>query len=269
LVFAKWDVPEPKVDNQSIFDKLKDAAPDGRVYVEDGNLPDGKAAATQNVESEFYNHYVAHSPIEPYTVLAHVEDDQATVWASTQAPSRVRETAAETLNIPEENVHVITPFVGGGFGGKKSGRQISEAVKLSKITGHPVQLAWTRKEEFFYDAFRPAAVVQIKSGLNANGRITFWECDVLFAGSRSSEPIYSIPHYSVKMRSSGNVHPFATGAWRGPGSNTNVFAMESFTEILARAAGIDPLNFRLNNLTDERMIRVLEAARDKFGHNFK
>ena len=56
------------------------------------------------------------------------------------------------LEIPEENIHVITPFVGGGFGGKKSGQQISEAVRLSKITGHPVQLAWTRREEFFYDA---------------------------------------------------------------------------------------------------------------------
>ena len=191
-----------------------------------------------------------------------------TVWASTQAPFRVRGTVAETLEIPEENVHVITPFVGGGFGGKKSGQQISEAVKLSKITGHPVQLAWTRREEFFYDAFRPAAVVQLESGLNAEGHITFWECDILFTGSRSSEPIYNIPHFLVKTRSTNSVHPFRTGAWRGPGSNTNVFAMESHTDILAQAAGMDPLLFRMNNLTDERMIRVLNTAADKFGHNF-
>ena len=123
---------------------------------------------------------------------------RCTVWASTQAPFRVRGTVAETLEIPEENVHVITPFVGGGFGGKKSGQQISEAVKLSKITGRPVQLAWTRKEEFFYDAFRPAALVQLESGLNAEGHIIYWECDILFTGSRSSEPIYNIPHFRVK-----------------------------------------------------------------------
>jgi nicotinate dehydrogenase subunit B len=269
LVSAKWDVPEPKVDNQSIFDYLKKAAPEGRVYVEKGNLPDGHAAANQRVESEFYNHYVAHAPMEPYTVLAHVEDEQVTVWASTQAPFRVRGTVAATLEIPEENVHVITPFVGGGFGGKKSGQQISEAVKLSKISGHPVQLAWTRREEFFYDAFRPAALVQLESGLNAKGHITFWECDILFTGSRSSEPIYNIPHFRVKTRSTSNVHPFGTGAWRGPGSNTNVFAMESHTDILAQAAGMDPLLFRMNNLTDERMIRVLKTAADKFGHKFK
>ncbi|WP_340111859.1 xanthine dehydrogenase family protein molybdopterin-binding subunit [Maribellus mangrovi] len=269
LVDAKWELPEPKVDNRSIFDTLKNAAPDGRIYVEDGKLSDGRSAAKQQLESEFYNHYVAHAPMEPYTVLAHVQDELTTVWASTQAPFRVRQTAAAAIDIPEEKVRVITPFVGGGFGGKKSGRQITEAVKLSKISGHPVQLAWTRKEEFFYDAFRPAAVVQLKSGLNAKGRITFWECDILFTGSRSSEPIYNIPHYRVKTASAGGVHPFATGAWRGPGSNTNVFAMESFTDMLAVAAGTDPLNFRLNNLSDQRMIRVLRAARDKFGHEFK
>jgi len=268
LVSAKWDVPEPNVDNQSIFDYLKKAAPAGRVYVEEGSLPDGHAASKQKVKSEFYNHYVAHAPIEPYTVLAHVEDKQVTVWASTQAPFRVRGTVAETLEIPEENVHVITPFVGGGFGGKKSGQQISEAVKLSKITGHPVQLAWTRREEFFYDAFRPAAVVQLESGLNEKGHITFWECDILFTGSRSSEPIYNIQHFRVKTRSTGRVHPFGTGAWRGPGSNTNVFAMESHTDILAQAAGMDPLLFRMNNLRDERMIRVLKNAAEKYDHNF-
>jgi nicotinate dehydrogenase subunit B len=269
LVSAKWDVPEPKVDNQSIFDYLKKAAPDGRIYVEKGSLADGHAAAKLRVESEFYNHYVAHAPNEPYAVLANVEDEQVTVWASTQAPFRVRGTVAETLEIPEENVHVITPFVGGGFGGKKSGQQISEAVKLSKITRHPVQLAWTRREEFFYDAFRPAAVVQLESGLDAEGHITVWECDILFTGSRSSEPIYNIPHFRVKTRSARGVHPFGTGAWRGPGSNTNVFAMESHTDILAQAAGMDPLSFRMNNLTDQRMIRVLNTAVDKFGNNFK
>jgi CO/xanthine dehydrogenase Mo-binding subunit len=90
----------------------------------------------------------------------------------------------------------------------------------------------------------------------------------MFTGSRSSEPIYNIPHFLVKTQSTRNVHPFNTGAWRGPGSNTNVFAMESHTDILAQAAGMDPLLFRMNNLTDERMIRVLNIAADKFGRNF-
>ena len=268
MVSAIWDESEPRVENKSLFSYLKEAEPDGRVYVEQGSLPEGQAAAKQRVESEFYNHYVAHAPMEPYTVLARVEDDQATIYASTQAPFRVRGTAAGTLDIPEEKVRVITPFVGGGFGGKKSGQQISEAVKLSKISGRPVQLAWTRKEEFFYDTFRPAALIQLESGLSADGHITFWDCDILYAGTRSSEPIYSIPHFNVRSRNKNAVHPFGTGAWRGPGSNTNVFAMESHTDILAQAAGMDPLSFRRHNLSDERMIRVLNAAADKFGRSF-
>lgn len=268
LIDARWEVPEPEVNNRSVFDHLKAAAPEARVHVEQGSLPDGHAAAKQRVRSEFYNHYVAHAPMEPYAVLVHAEADVVRVWASTQAPFRVRQTVAQTLEIQEEKVHVVTPFVGGGFGGKKSGQQISEAARLSKITGRPVQLAWTRKEEFFYDAFRPAAVILLESGLDAAGRITFWDCDVLYAGSRSSEPIYRIPHFRVRMRNSGRAHPFSTGAWRGPGSNTNVFAMESHTDELAVAAGLDPLEFRRRNLTDDRMIRVLNAAADQFGQRF-
>jgi isoquinoline 1-oxidoreductase len=267
-ITADWDVPQPEVDNRSIFDHLKGAAREGRVHVEKGILSDGYDASVQRVKSEFYNHYVAHAPSEPYAVLAHVEGDRATLWASTQAPFRVRGTVAETLKVPEENIHVITPFVGGGFGGKKSGQQISEATRLSKITGHPVMLAWTRKEEFFYDTFRPAALVQMEAGLDANNHITFWNCDLLFTGSRSSEPIYNIPHFLVRTRGARGAHPFGTGAWRGPGSNTNVFAMESHTAILANAAGMDPLSFRLHNLTDERMIRVLNRVADRFGHSF-
>lgn len=269
LISAKWNVPGSNVDNQSVFDYLKKAAPDGRIHVEQGNLREGQNAAKKKIESEFYNHYVAHAPMEPYTVLADVRNGKATVWASTQAPFRVQNTVAETLDIPEENIHVITPFLGGGFGGKKSGQQISEAVKLSKISGHPVQLAWTRKEEFFYDAFRPAALVQLKSGIDEKGRITCWECDILFTGSRSSEPMYDIPHFRVRTKNNGRVHPFRTGAWRGPGSNTNVFAMESHTDMLAQAAGMDPLQFRLTNLSDKRMIRVLNKVANKFQGNFE
>ncbi len=264
-VSVKWKETGSDLDNNSIFDHLKKSASEGRIHVEKGNLSEGYETSYQLIESEFYNHYVAHAPSEPYAVLAHVEDEKVTIWASTQAPFRVRGTAAVTLNIEEDQVHVITPFLGCGLGGKKSGRQITEAVKLSKISGHPVQLAWTRQEEFFYDTFRPAAVVQLKSGLDSKGLITSWGCDILFTGSRSSEPIYNIPNFMVKTSGDRNAHPFATGAWRGPGSNTNVFAMESHTDILAQVAGMDPLSFRMKNLTDDRMIRVLEVAAEKFG----
>ena len=147
-----------------------------------------------------------------------------------------------------------------------------EAARLARLAGSPVQVAWTRQEEFFFDSYRPAAVVKLRTGLDGGNRITFWDYDVLFAGRRSSEPIYDIPHYRVLSRGSwrerSEAHPFNVGAWRAPASNTNVFAMESQVDIMAAAAGVNPLDFRQTNLTDERMGRVLRVAAENFGRTF-
>jgi nicotinate dehydrogenase subunit B len=100
-----------------------------------------------------------------------VEGNRATVWPSSQTPFRAKEEAAQALGIPAENVRVISPFVGGGFGGKTRNLQVGEAARLAKLTGKPVQVAWSRSEEFFYDSFRPAAIVKIRSGAHQNGDI--------------------------------------------------------------------------------------------------
>ena len=269
---AEYDDSDLAVDNQTIFEHLEKAAPPAEIVTEKGSLEEGMGDAVQSFESTFFNHYVAHAPMETHTALVHIGDDEVRVWASTQSPFRARDSVAETLGISSDRVHVITPFVGGGFGGKNQGQQIVEAARLAKLTGRPVQVAWSREEEFFYDSFRPAALIKARSGLDRMHRITYWDFDIYFAGTRSSEPIYHIPHYLVRSRGAwrGGVqtHPFNVGAWRGPGSNTNVFAMESQTDIMAQAAGIDPLSFRMINLTDARMKRVLEAAAELFGDSF-
>jgi CO/xanthine dehydrogenase Mo-binding subunit len=145
-----------------------------------------------------------------------------------------------------------------------------QAARLSKMTGSPVQVFYTREDEFFYDTFMPAAIVKISSGLDSSNRIVFWDYQVSFAGERSSQNFYDVPHLrtvSCGGFSGGGAspHPFGTGAWRGPGSNTNIYARESHIDVMASKAGIDPLEFRLNNLTDKRMSRVLKAAAEKFG----
>jgi nicotinate dehydrogenase subunit B len=274
LIKAQFDPSESKLDNTTIFEHLKESAPEGNVVTEEGNLEEGKRLASISLTRTYFNHYVAHAPSETHTAIAQVEGNKATVWASTQSPFRAQGEVAQTLGFPPENVRVITPFVGCGFGGKNQGNQITEAARLAKLSGHPVQVAWSRKEEFFYDTFRPAAVIQIESGLDSAGHIVFWEYQNYYAGDRSSQPFYNIPHHRVFSmggwggRSGGSVHPFGVGAWRGPGSNTNVFAIESHIDVLAEKAGMDPLQFRLHNLTDERMKRVLMAAAEKFGESF-
>jgi nicotinate dehydrogenase subunit B len=267
---AQYDRPEPYADDKTIFAHLLKVASQGQTVAEGGNLAEGQSAARFVAEETYLNSYVAHAPMEPHTALAKIEGNKATIWASTQTPFPLKDAAASQLGLPQQNVRVITPFVGGAFGGKSNIRQALEAVRLAKLTGRPVQVAWTRAEEFFYDTFRPAAVVKIKAGVTESGLISFWDYGVYFAGERGSQQFYNIPHHRTMAYGSGwtapeGAHPFATGPWRAPGNNTNTFARESHIDVLAAKAGMDPVEFRLRNLKDARMRRVLQAAADKFG----
>ncbi len=267
---AKWEKPEVKVDDKTIFDHLLKVAPAGDTVSEGGNLTEGEKAAKTIIEKTYLDGYVAHATIETHTALAKIEGGKITIWASTQSPFGIKDEVASALGFAAQDVRVITPFVGGGFGGKGSNRQAVEAAKLAKMAGRPVLLAWTRAEEFFYDTFRPAAVVKIKAGVTGSGSIALWDYGVYFAGERGSQHFYDIPHHRTMAYGSGwrgqpGSHPFGTGAWRAPANNTNTFGRESQIDILAAAAGMDPLEFRLKNLKDARMIRVLKAAAEKFG----
>jgi nicotinate dehydrogenase subunit B len=266
---AEFDPSPSKLDDQNIFDHLLKSAGNGNPVAQGGNLEEGQKQAEILVEQTYLDGYKAHSAMEPHTALAHAEGDKATVWISTQTPFPTKDQIARVLGFGEDNVRVITPFVGGGFGGKSSGGQAIEAARLSKATGKPVQVCWSREEEFFYDTFRPAAVVKIKSGLTKDGKAMLWDYAVYYAGSRGAAQFYDIPHHRTLSVGGGfggdNAHPFATGAWRAPGNNTNCFARESQIDIMAAQAKMDPIEFRLKNLKDERAIRVLKAAAEKFG----
>jgi len=265
---ADWEMPPAGPDDKTIFDHLLKSNPQGRVAAEGGDLEEGRKAATKQFDSTYLNSYVAHATMETHTALAQIEGEQAIVWASTQSPFGAQREIAGAIGFPVEKVRVITPFVGGGFGGKTQSSQAVEAARLAKSTGKPVQVCRTREEEFFQDTFRPAAIVKIKSGVDAQGKIVFWDYDVAFAGERGSQQFYAIPNHRTVARPSGwssSAHPFATGAWRAPGNNTNSFARESHIDQMAAAAGIDPVEFRLKNLTDAKMIALLKAAADRFG----
>lgn len=269
LVKAEYSIQEKAVDDKNIFRYLLESAPEGTVVSESGNPDAGEALSVNRIESEFYNSYVAHAPIEPHTALAYWEGDRMIVRGSTQTPFPAQESIAAALGLPLEKVRVITPFLGGGFGGKTASQQMIEAARLARQTRKPVMVAWTRQEEFFYDTFRPAAVVKITSGMDESGRIRLWDYGVYFAGERGSDTIYDVPNARTTAFGRGwtapDVHPFATGPWRAPSNNTNTFARESHIDIMASQAGIDPLEFRLKNLRDDRMIAVLKAVADKFG----
>ncbi len=267
---AKWGTPKLDLDEDSIFEHLLGVAPPTEELASGGNLTAGRQQAGKRVARTYLDGYVAHAPVETHTAVAEISDGRCTLWASTQNPFRLREEVAEALGLPEDMVRVISPFVGGGFGGKTANRQAVEAARLARLTGRPVQVAWSRAEEFFYDTFRPAAVVKIDAGVGDGGRIAYWDYTTYFAGARGAEHFYDIANHRTLAAPGGwrggpGTHPFATGAWRAPGNNTNTFARESHMDVLAAEAGLDPVEFRLRNLKDPRMKRVLETTATSFG----
>jgi len=266
---AEYELPDNKIDDRNIHDYIVKTASRDSVVEQKGDLAQGGKLAAMKFEETYRTPYVAHAATETHSAVADVRKDEATVYIGTQRPFGANEEIGRAIGLPSDKVRVITPFVGGGFGGKSQVGQAVQAARLSKMTGFPVQVIWTREEEFFYDSFQPAAVVKIGSGLDESNRITFWDYHVFFAGDRSSQNIYNVANVRTVSRGSGfgggGPHPFPTGAWRGPGSNSNIFARESHVDVMAAKVGMDPLEFRLKNLADERMIKVVKAAADKFG----
>jgi len=267
---AEYSFNELKVNDRNLFDRMVGA--DSRVNVirSTGDLEAGLQQSDRIFESEFLDPYVAHVPIETHTALAQLENDKMTVWAATQSPFGLQDAISRDLGFPLEKVRVITPFVGGGFGGKSAYQQGVEAARLAKMVKKPVMLVWTRDEEFFYDIFHPAGVYRIKSGIDKTGLIKLWDYNLYYGGSRGSDTIYDVPNSKTtsygQNKDAVQIHPILTGPWRAPNNNSNTFARESQIDIMASEAGIDPLEFRLMNLKDEKMIACWKAVADKFGY---
>jgi nicotinate dehydrogenase subunit B len=267
---AEYSFNEMPVNDKTIFEWMLKADSRANVVRTKGDMEAGRQQSEKIFETEFHDPYLAHAPIETHTALAQLVGDKMTVWAATQTPYPLQDALARELGFPLEKVRVIVPFVGGGFGGKSAYQQGIEAAKLAKLSGKPVMVVWTRDEEFFYDNFHSAAVVKIKSGIGGDGIIKLWDYHVYYAGTRGSETIYDVPNAKTtdytRNKNAPPVHPFSTGPWRAPNNSTNTFAREVQIDIMATAAGIDPLEFRLKNLRDEKMIACLKAVADKFGY---
>ena len=276
---AEYEMPKTGLSHETIYDHLLKVPVQAQAPNPAGDINEGIKLASATFDETYVSAYVAHAPMETHTSVASIENGKVTIWASTQAPFGVQSKVAQGLKIPAEKVRVITPFVGGAFGGKltmammaaSSNLEALEAARLARLTGRPVQVAFTRAEEFFYDTYRPAAVIKIKTGIDDSGRIVFWNHDVYMAGDRCAEVIYDIPHSRVNVYGSWmmpppGAHPFRVGPWRAPGGPNNIHAKELQMSIMAAKAGMDPLEFRLKNLKDKKMIGVLKAAADKFGY---
>jgi nicotinate dehydrogenase subunit B len=264
---AQWKESPQKVSDRDIFDYLKqNASSDSNARRENqqkGSISEGLSNAAHKLESSYTVAYIAHAPLEPRAAVAEWRNNKMTVWTGTQRPFAVRSEVANALHIPESNVRVIVPDTGSAYGGKHSGEAAVEAARLAKAANRPVKLVWTREEEFTWAYFRPAGLIEVKGALDTSGKLTAWEFHNYHSGSSGIETPYDVANQLIQYHSVPLV--LRCGSYRGLAATANHFARETHMDELARAANLDPLEFRLRNLSDPRLRAVLEAAAKKFG----
>jgi len=263
-IHAEWK-EVPQTSNKDLFAYLKQnatAKSDDRSRKIKGSVADGLASAAHRLDATYTVAFIAHAPLEPRAALAEWSDGRLTVWTGSQRPFAVRDELANVFHVPENSVRVIVPDTGSAYGGKHTGDAALEAARLARAAGRPVQVVWTREEEFTWAYFRPAGVMEIKSGIAADGTLTAWEFHNYNSGMSAIETPYVVPNQHIEFHSTQC--PLRSGSYRGLAATANFFARESHMDELARAAQLDPLDFRLKNLSDPRLRAVLEAAAKSF-----
>ncbi|MGC2465478.1 MAG: molybdopterin cofactor-binding domain-containing protein [Candidatus Acidiferrum sp.] len=262
---AEWK-EVPQTSSKELYSYLKqNAKPAGneRSRRIKGSMEEGLAAADQRLDATYTVAFIAHAPLEPRAAVAEWSGGKLTVWTGSQRPFAVRDELADVFHVAESNVRVIVPDTGSAYGGKHTGDAALEAARLARAAGRPVKVVWTREEEFTWAYFRPAGVIEIKSGIAADGMLTAWEFHNYNSGMSAIETPYNVPNQHIEFHSTQC--PLRSGSYRGLAATANFFARESHMDALARAAKMDSLDFRLKNLSDPRLRAVFEAAAKSFG----
>jgi nicotinate dehydrogenase subunit B len=265
---AEWK-SQPQISNKELFEYLKKNPADGSgpldspFRYETGAIDKALASADHRLQQTYTTNYIAHAPLEPRAALAQWSGDDLTVWTGTQRPFGVRTELAAAFRMPEERVRVLMPDTGSGYGGKHTGDAAIEAARLARAAKRPVKVLWTREEEFTWAYFRPAAVIDISSAMRNDGRITAWEFHNYNSGAAGIPTCYDIENQRIEFHPART--PLRQGSYRALAATANHFARESYMDELAHLVKMDPLEFRLKNLKNERLSAVFEAAAKKFG----
>jgi isoquinoline 1-oxidoreductase len=283
-ITAEWSPPPADFPtDKTIFEYLKNnvvqgggrggggrrggGAPFVEEEIQQEAVPAAPAGAADHTLKQTYTvAYIAHTPLEPRAAVADWQPEKLTVWTGTQRPFGVRSDLARDLGIPEERVRVIVPDTGSGYGGKHSNEATTQAARFSRAAGKPVKVVWTREEEFTHAFFRPAGVIEVTSGVSNDGKLTSWEFTNYNSGNAGLGSPYIASQTSVYRATRT---PLAQTSYRALAATANNFAREVHMDELARLLKMDPLEFRLKNLTDSardaRLRAVFETAAKTFG----
>jgi CO/xanthine dehydrogenase Mo-binding subunit len=274
------------------------AMPSQDMVVEERGAP---AAAARTFEATYTRHYQAHASMGPSCAVAHLVDGSLTVWSHTQGVYPDRDAIAEMLAMPPERVRVIHREGAGCYGHNGADDAAGDAALIaSRMPGVPVRVQWMREDEHCWEPFGSAMVGKLRAGLDASGRVVSWDYGVwscthstrpggagaLLAarhgarafkpetpkvrrspegqGDRNAVPLYAFPTLRVVHHFLPDM-PVRVSALRALGAYHNVFALESFMDELAIAAGVDPVEFRLRHLEDARARAVIQRAAEGFG----
>ncbi len=227
-----------------------------------GDVEEGFKEADYILEDWYHVPHVVHAPIETHiSVALYSYDGRLTLWNSTQSPHTQRNILAHSLKMPHKNVRVIAPYIGGGFGGKAGiNMEVIAAVAALKVPGHPVKLRWTRRQEFYNSSQRQELYAHIKMGVKKDGKIValkhemFWDVgasaeygsNVVNATGFSATGPYYIPNVYIDSYAIYTNRP-PCGAYRGFGYSEFHFGLESHIDRVAKALGMDPVEFRKIN----------------------
>ncbi len=252
---AQWKEGELQPSSEELFDYLVQNAEDS---VDREPFTGGGTVIRRSYQVP----YIQHAPLEPRAAVAEWDGSRLTVWTGSQNPFGIRQELAQAFHISPENVRVIIPDFGGGFGGKHTGECAVEAARLALAAQKPVSLRWTRAEEFTWAYFRPAGVMETEASLDAEGRIATWHFVNINSGPNAVDTPYAVGKSDCRFVRSKP--PLRHGSYRGLAATANNFAREVFMDELAASAKVDPLEFRLSHLRDPRLRAVLQRAADEF-----
>ena len=262
-----------------------------QAIVSKGDAAQALPKAAKQLHATYFWPFQSHASLAPCCAIADVREDQATVWSSTQGTHALRGNLIKLFGLPAAKTRVIFMPGAGSYGGNGNDDAAADAVLLSKLVRNPVRVQWMRHDEHGWDPKGPAQLLDVRAGLDAEGRISAWATEMWvptnIPGTRAviaadlagiaqdhaqspggvinnADPPYNVPHVSV------TAHWVKTSALkisnlRAPGRIGNAFAVESFTDELAAAAGADPVEFRLKGMTDPRAIAVVERATRMIG----
>ena len=290
-VVVEWEPAAYPDDTPGMFAAIREAFGKRRNARarNDGDVERALGGAGEVVSVEYRVPFLHHATMEPMGAAAHYETapegDRLTLWSGNQAPMLHRDKAAEAVGLDPDRVTLHTPVMGGGFGRRaETDFTVLAARVAAAMPGTPLQVSWSREEDFTHGFLRPAAIARMRGAVEG-GRIAAFDARVAapsvtrqaarrMAGFAPPGPdrghlegIADQPYRLANARVEGYLADLAVpvGFWRAVGSSFNGFFHESFIDELAHAAGRDPLAFRLDHLDDGPSRNVLEAVAEMSG----